>query len=122
MKLSMFLVFFYPGLVISFTENSHMVDPINLQGKYWCIAAPVASNEALQSFLDRTCGTFNCKEIQPGGSCFNPNTYQNHASYALTLFYRARGACPFGTGTLTSIDPCKFKLYISSLSSLGFLD
>lgn len=67
-----------------------------------------APNDKLQRFIDSTCSQLNCQEIQKGGSCYEPNTLQNHASYALDLFYRARGSCNSEIGTPSIIDPCKF--------------
>ncbi|KAJ0052681.1 hypothetical protein Pint_00785 [Pistacia integerrima] len=33
----------------------------------------------------------DCKPIQPGGSCFQPNTFISLASFAMNLFYKSAG-------------------------------
>ncbi|KAG6502596.1 hypothetical protein ZIOFF_034881 [Zingiber officinale] len=57
--------------------------------KTWCIANPLASPAALQRDIDSLCnGIVDCSSIQPGGSCYNPNTVADHASVALNLNYK----------------------------------
>nr|KAJ0207017.1 hypothetical protein LSAT_V11C500260530 [Lactuca sativa] len=45
-----------------------------MRGKTWCVAQSQATEPKLQQVLDYLCGQLDCKEIRPGGSCFNPNT------------------------------------------------
>ncbi|WOG87038.1 hypothetical protein DCAR_0206258 [Daucus carota subsp. sativus] len=71
----------------------------------WCVAQGPAPDDKLQSFLDSTCAQYNCADIQPGGSCFEPNTLHNHASYALDLAFRNTGDCNADIGTPSVTDP-----------------
>ncbi|XP_028804492.1 integumentary mucin A.1-like [Neltuma alba] len=80
-------------------------------GGQWCVASQGASDTALQVALDYACGYggADCSAIQPGASCYNPNTVRDHASYAFNDYYQKNPAptsCAFGgTATLTSTDP-----------------
>ncbi|MCO5608585.1 hypothetical protein L7F22_062798 [Adiantum nelumboides] len=82
----------------------------------YCVANANADTSKLQEALDWTCGrgsnmgSVDCSAIQSGGSCFQPDTLANHASYAFTLYYyhqkAASEACDFkGLATLSSINP-----------------
>uniref|UniRef100_A0A0E0NBQ7 X8 domain-containing protein n=1 Tax=Oryza rufipogon TaxID=4529 RepID=A0A0E0NBQ7_ORYRU len=54
-------------------------------GGSWCVASPTA----LQVPLHYACGHgTDCSAIQPGGSCFNPDTVHDHASYAFNSYYQ----------------------------------
>ncbi|KAK6932253.1 X8 domain [Dillenia turbinata] len=85
----------------------------------WCIASPTASQTALQVALDYACGYggADCSAIQPGASCYNPNTVSDHASYAFNDYYQKNPiptSCVFGgTAQLSYTDPSKmhFKYY-----------
>ncbi|CAA7022689.1 unnamed protein product [Microthlaspi erraticum] len=49
----------------------------------WCVAAPGASDAVLQAKIDWICQQVpkvNCKPIESGGACFEPNTVHSHAS------------------------------------------
>lgn len=87
--------------------------------KLWCIANPKIDIASLSGALSYACGqgSANCKPIQPGQSCFFPNTTAAHASYAFNDYYnkfhKIGGTCEFGgAANLTSHDPsygaCKF--------------
>lgn len=84
-------------------------------GGQWCIANPSASPTALQVALDYACGYggADCSQIQPGASCYNPNTVKDHASFAFNDYYHKNPAptsCVFGgTAQLTSTDPSKIS-------------
>ncbi|XP_038896033.1 PLASMODESMATA CALLOSE-BINDING PROTEIN 4-like [Benincasa hispida] len=83
----------------------------NSGGGSWCIASSAASPTALQVALDYACGYggADCSAIQPGGSCYDPNTVKDHASYAFNDYYQknpAATSCVFGgTAQLVSTDP-----------------
>lgn len=91
------------------------VNPNAVQGNSgagsWCIASSAASPTALQVALDYACGYggADCSAIQPGGSCYDPNTVKDHASYAFNDYYQknpAATSCVFGgTAQLVSTDP-----------------
>uniref|UniRef100_A0A0E0MZL5 X8 domain-containing protein n=3 Tax=Oryza TaxID=4527 RepID=A0A0E0MZL5_ORYRU len=81
-------------------------------GGSWCVASQSASPTALQVALDYACGYgADCSAIQPGGSCFNPDTVHDHASYAFNSYYQKNPvatSCDFGgTATITNTDPSK---------------
>ncbi|KAJ9565691.1 hypothetical protein OSB04_001657 [Centaurea solstitialis] len=80
-------------------------------GGSWCIASSSASETALQVGLDYACGYggADCSEIQPGASCYNPNTVRDHASFAFNAYYQKNPAptsCSFGgVAQVTTTDP-----------------
>ncbi|CBI31680.3 unnamed protein product, partial [Vitis vinifera] len=80
-------------------------------GKKWCVPKPDATDEALQSNINYVCSTgVDCKPIQPGGACYDPNTIRSHASYAMNAYYQTSGRhdfnCDFAnTGVLATSDP-----------------
>lgn len=85
--------------------------PGNSGGGSWCIASSTASPTALQVALDYACGYggADCSALQPGGSCYQPNTVKDHASYAFNDYYQknpAATSCVFGgTAQLINTDP-----------------
>ncbi|KAG0580923.1 hypothetical protein M758_4G213600 [Ceratodon purpureus] len=85
----------------------------------WCVAKSGMGQPMVQSALDFACGAggADCQPLQHGGSCFNPDTLHDHASYAFNSYYQktkaAGGSCNFGgAATLVTTDPshdtCKF--------------
>jgi hypothetical protein len=84
-----------------------------IPGQSWCVAKAGALETAIQAALDYACGMggADCSQIQQGGSCFNPNTLQNHASYAFNSYYQKNPAptsCDFGgTATIVNANPSK---------------
>lgn len=89
-------------------------------GGSWCVASQSESDTTLQVSLDYACGYggADCSAIQPGGSCFDPDTVRDHASYAFNSYYQKNPvpkSCDFGgTAVLTSTDPssqnCKYPV------------
>ena len=85
----------------------------------WCVAKPSVPNEILQRNIDYVCSNpvIDCKIIQPGGSCYEPNEVGNRASVVMNLYYQKYGRhnweCDFNkTGVLAITDPsydgCKY--------------
>ncbi|KAK2643026.1 hypothetical protein Ddye_024789 [Dipteronia dyeriana] len=77
----------------------------------------------LQNALDWACGLgkADCKPIQHGGACFEPDTLVSHASYAFNYYYQQNGnsdiACNFGgTATVTKNNPSYSKCVYASSS------
>ncbi|XP_078151608.1 uncharacterized protein LOC144546894 [Carex rostrata] len=95
----------------------------------WCIASQSASQTALQVALDYACGYggADCSAIQQGGTCFNPDTLRDHASYAFNNYYQKNPvstSCDFGgAAILTSVDPgtgsCQYPATSTSSSVLN---
>ncbi|KAJ3686303.1 hypothetical protein LUZ61_015467 [Rhynchospora tenuis] len=88
-------------------------------GDLWCVAKNNAQDDVLQAAIDWACGPggADCKPIQQGGSCFDPDDIQSHASYAFNDYFIKNGgaeaACNFsGTAALISLNPghgsCQF--------------
>ncbi|KAA8514988.1 hypothetical protein F0562_018225 [Nyssa sinensis] len=89
-------------------------------GGAWCIASPTASPTALQVALDYACGYggTDCSALQPGASCYNPNTVHDHASYAFNEYYQKNPvptSCVFGgTAQLIYTDPSSGNCHYAS--------
>eukprot|EP01018_Ginkgo_biloba_P030747 Gb_10965 [translate_table: standard] len=79
----------------------------------WCVAKSSADQSSMQAALDIACSAeagADCSAIQPGQSCFEPNTLAAHASYAFNDYWQNKksigGACDFnGAAVLTITDP-----------------
>lgn len=86
-----------------------------LGGTNWCVARPGVPQAELKIALDWACGMgkADCRPIQAGGPCFQPDTMLSHASYAFNSYYQQNGnndiACYFGgTATLTPHNPSEY--------------
>ncbi|KAI3448435.1 hypothetical protein Pfo_005100 [Paulownia fortunei] len=96
-------------------------------GQSWCVARSGVQETALQAALDYACGIggADCSAIQQGASCYNPNSLENHASYAFNSYYQrnpVQTSCDFGgTAVITNVNPssgsCIFTTWSSSSAS-----
>ncbi|KAG4953006.1 hypothetical protein AAZX31_14G027400 [Glycine max] len=117
-----------PASTIPFTTPTTVNSPIS-SGASWCIASPTASQTTLQIALDYACGYdgADCSAIQPGGSCYNPNSIRDHASYAFNKYYQKNpvpNSCNFGgTAVIISTNPstgaCEYPSTSTSTSVLN---
>ncbi|XP_076924854.1 glucan endo-1,3-beta-glucosidase 12-like [Bidens hawaiensis] len=86
---------------------------VNGSGESWCVAKDVGEDK-LQSGLDYACGEggANCRPIQPGAACYDPNTLRAHASYAFNSYYQKMGrvpnACYFDGAAYVVTKPPRF--------------
>ncbi|XP_061367245.1 uncharacterized protein LOC133310343 isoform X2 [Gastrolobium bilobum] len=93
------------------------------QGQSWCVAKTGAPQASLQAALDYACGMggADCSQINQGGSCYNPLTLQNHASFAFNSYYQKNPAptsCDFGgTATLVNTNPSSGSCIFPSSST-----
>ncbi|KAL2317016.1 hypothetical protein Fmac_030892 [Flemingia macrophylla] len=83
-------------------------------GNTWCVANPDADKVKLQAALDFACGEggADCRPIQHGATCYDPNTLVAHASFAFNSYYqkqsRKGGSCYFGgTSYVVTQEPIK---------------
>ncbi|KAG4913842.1 hypothetical protein JHK82_054429 [Glycine max] len=94
-------------------------------GQSWCVAKTGVPQASLQSALDYACGMsgVDCSQIQQGGSCYNPNSLQNHASFAFNNYYQKNPAptsCDFGgTATIVNTNPSSGSCIYPSSSGAG---
>ncbi|CAA7034967.1 unnamed protein product [Microthlaspi erraticum] len=94
-------------LLISIAAIHHL--PV-VTCRTWCVALPATSAEQLQNNIKFGCSHIDCAAINPGGTCYYPNTLYNHASYVMNAYYQSQGrtfaACTFGnTGFQIGSDP-----------------
>ncbi|KAK7304546.1 hypothetical protein VNO77_42427 [Canavalia gladiata] len=101
------------------SEFAPLPPPENYKGKAWCVVAKGANVTAVQAALSYACsqGNGTCDPIQPGKSCFKPDSVVGHANYAFSSYWAqfrpVGGTCYFnGLATQTARDPsygsCKF--------------
>ncbi|KAG9144660.1 hypothetical protein Leryth_020946 [Lithospermum erythrorhizon] len=92
-------------------------------GRGWCVAKSGAPQAALQAALDYACGPggVDCSVLQQGGSCYNPVTLENHASYAFNSYYQRNPvptSCDFGgTAMITNTNPSSGSCVFPTSSS-----
>lgn len=82
----------------------------------WCVAKPGTSEYMLQQNINYACNHVDCSPTHDGGSCFNPTTLINHASFAMNLYFQNSGrnttSCDFrSTGLIVVKDPSKPNLF-----------
>ncbi|KAA8524148.1 hypothetical protein F0562_010421 [Nyssa sinensis] len=117
-----------PAITNPITIPTTTTSPSSSSGS-WCVASQSASQTALQVALDYACGYggADCSAIQPSGSCYNPNTFHDHASYAFNSYYQKNPvptSCNFGgTAVITNTDPssgtCQYPSTSTSSSVLN---
>ncbi|CAN1178940.1 Glucan endo-1,3-beta-glucosidase 4 [Linum perenne] len=97
--------------VYALSLNSSDAMSGNSSGMF-CVAKPNADPDKLKAGLDWACGQggANCSPVQKGRPCFQPDSFQNHASYAFNDYYQkmhgSGATCDFdGTATITKVDP-----------------
>ncbi|MCL7035880.1 hypothetical protein MKW94_027022 [Papaver nudicaule] len=80
----------------------------------FCVANVKSGKESLQKALDYACGAeggADCRSIQPGAACYDPNTLGAHATIAFNSYYqnkgRANSACYFGGAAYVVAVPPK---------------
>ncbi|KAH1050219.1 hypothetical protein GYH30_020619 [Glycine max] len=57
------------------------------------LAKPSTSDVELNEIIEYSCSSLgDCKMIQQGGSCFNPNTLINFASVVMNQYYATNGS------------------------------
>ncbi|KAH7294679.1 hypothetical protein KP509_27G013100 [Ceratopteris richardii] len=113
-------------------ERGRMMEVVHerrLQSSPYCVARQDADQTKLQDALDWACGPqgpsgggVDCSAILQTGSCYNPDTLFNHASYAFNYYYvKENGApntCDFGgVAMTTSTDPSQGSCVYPSLST-----
>ncbi|KAF9682821.1 hypothetical protein SADUNF_Sadunf05G0148100 [Salix dunnii] len=111
-----------PATITPMVTPTSTASPVS-PGASWCIASPSASPTSLQVALDYACGYggADCSAIQPSGSCYNPESVHDHASYAFNSYYQKNpvpSSCNFGgTAATTSTDPSTGTCHFPSTST-----
>ncbi|CAA7021139.1 unnamed protein product [Microthlaspi erraticum] len=83
-------------------------------GQTWCVANGKTTKEKLQEGLDYACGEggADCGPIQPGATCYDPESLEAHASYAFNSYYQKKargvGTCDFDGSAYVVSQPPKY--------------
>lgn len=102
---------FTPVYDVGILRNGVRPNPGGGVGKKWCVPKSDASVQALQANIDYVCSSgVDCRPIQAGGPCFEPNDIRAHASFVMNSFYQTKGRndfnCDFAkTGVITFTNP-----------------
>ncbi|XP_020088053.1 PLASMODESMATA CALLOSE-BINDING PROTEIN 5-like [Ananas comosus] len=112
-------------LLITTTTTAAASGSSSETGELWCVAKNNAEDAALQAALDWACGPggADCRPIQPGGACYEPDDIQSLASFAFNDYFLRSprpdaSACDFsGTAALTSLNPGHGSCIFPSSSS-----
>ncbi|XP_071688520.1 glucan endo-1,3-beta-glucosidase-like [Rutidosis leptorrhynchoides] len=88
--------------IISF---NHVQGQERIPTDRWCVAQFNAREDVLVAFIEEKCTFLYCKPIMPGGSCYQPTTLINHASYVIDVNYKATGECDLNIAQFALTDP-----------------
>ncbi|KAK1591369.1 hypothetical protein Q3G72_006613 [Acer saccharum] len=92
--------------------------PLVMQNGTWCVAKPGTRDDLLQQNINYACNNVDCSpSTDDGGSCYNPTTLINHASFAMNLYYQSMGrnssSCNFKqTGLIVMTNPSKMREFV----------
>ncbi|CAN0915873.1 Glucan endo-1,3-beta-glucosidase 13 [Linum grandiflorum] len=80
-------------------------------GETWCVANGRVGEEKLKAAMEYACGEggADCRPIEEGATCHDPNTVEAHASYVFNSYYqkkqRRAGTCHFGGAAYVVTQP-----------------
>ncbi|XP_019465405.1 PREDICTED: glucan endo-1,3-beta-glucosidase-like [Lupinus angustifolius] len=111
---SIFFLFLFSMLLSNSEGHLKFADgKVAQNSSSWCIAKYSANDTELANIIVSVCYFLldDCNIIQPGGSCFIPNTLINHASVVMNQFYAKIGRS-YCSDLITVTDPsygsCKY--------------
>ncbi|KAJ4891979.1 glycosyl hydrolase family 17 protein [Raphanus sativus] len=87
----------------------------------WCVAKQEATDAQLQANIDWVCSQgIDCKNISPGGICFDNNNMKTRSSFIMNVYYQSKGgsedACNFsGSGVVTTTNPSTSTCVIQNM-------